>query len=425
MTLFDSSHIKITHTQSTFFPLFHPFYNNKFRMAQNLLKTSARACTARRTNCIQQSAKYSNGASSWFRRFLSPKEEKELYLGITSSFRDKLVEQSNKSTQSYSHIIEHALLTSKATSNGASALSMARLDQLKLDLDAAGKNKEIHKIQALEMEMDHAGLTVVAMYNRLIRAYLWSDSLTLAEQVLAGFEQRGLVPTSRTYTYLIQAHLKKDQLENAKSLVKRMQHLSLHNRLRNDFDCSIMLKYYKACGNSYAIDYLWRDMLLHVDSVKPGIVSFTTYLEHLLERDDIKSVAQLAHDYLLHQTGQQHLQLHPYVTWMKAVNLLVTTDNYTQHAEQLLLVLIKRAPAKTSWDIAKHAISKITASYLNEEQDLKTLAFYYRLKKMGVPNQAFEPDMMASIEHVLKKVEKKADDKAIAAELGGLVLAHT
>lgn len=366
-------------------------------MAQNILRSSTRACTRANTACRVRSAKYSSNAASWFRRFLSPSEEKELYLGITSSFREKLVEQSNKSTQNYSHIIEHALLTGKPTNPNkitkTGMLSIARMEQLKIDLDAAGKQKDLARLQKLELEMDHANLTTVAMYNRLIRSYLWSDSIELAEQVLNGFKERELVPTTRSFTYLIQAYLKKDQVEEAKSLVIKMQEFSLHHKLRNEFDCNIMMKYYMASGDSYALDFLWRDVMLHIDTIKPGNGLFTLYLEHLLEKSELKSVSQLTQEFVLNQQSQQHLTHHQYMTWIKAVNLLTETHQQqkldTQKAEQLLLVLIKKAPAKLSWDIAKSSIEKIVTSYLKKEQDLKALAFYYRLQKIGVPYQAY------------------------------------
>ncbi|KAL0582108.1 hypothetical protein ABG067_008206, partial [Albugo candida] len=250
------------------------------------------------------------------------------------------------------------------------------MEQLKIDLDTAGKQKDIAKLQKLELEMDHANLKTVGMYNRLVRSYLWSDSIELAEQVLLGFEERELVPTTRTFTYLIQAYLKKNQLDKAKDLFLKMKDLSLHHRLRNEFDCSIMMKYYKECGDSYALDFLWRDMMNHVDIVKPGVNTFTQYLEHVLEEEDRKlaDISQLSQEFILTtQQQQQDLNLHQYVTWMKVVK---TLDD-TQKAESLLLLLIKKAPPKISWDIAKDAIKKILDSYLMKEQDLKTL------QKMG------------------------------------------
>ncbi|GAA5811041.1 hypothetical protein MFLAVUS_004470 [Mucor flavus] len=388
-------------------------------MAQNILRTTT-ARTTKNAVCLTSRSSYSSRATSWFTRFLSPAEEKKLYLGITSSFREKLVEESNKSTQTYSHIIEHALLTAKPTNKVTKIgmLSIARMEQLKIDLDAAGKQKDITKLQQLELEMDHVNLNTVAIYNRLIRSYLWSNSLEHAEQVLRSLQDRGLVPTARTFTYLIQAYLKNDQLTQAKILVDQMRRLSLLGT-RNEFDCSIMFKYYKAAGDSHAIDFLWRDIILHVDTIKPSNNLYTMYLEHLLSNpQETKPIIQLAQEYTAH--AQQPLQLHQYLVWMKATKLLAETD--THKAENLLFHIIKKAPPKTSWDKAKSAITTIISSYLSKDQELKALAFYYRLGKMGVPEQAFEPEVKKSIQSALKNVEKQ-DDKAMIAELEGLVIA--
>ncbi|KAG2199156.1 hypothetical protein INT47_009895 [Mucor saturninus] len=390
-------------------------------MAHNVLRTTTR--TTKNASCLLRKAPYSNRTTSWFRRFLSPSEEKELYLGITSSFREKLVEQSNKSTQTYSHIIEHAFLgiqSTKVTKTGM--LSIARIEQLKIDLDTAGKQKDVKKLQQLEAEMDNADLKTVTIYNRLIRSYLWSNSVDLAHQVLIGFDQRGLVPTARSYIYLVQAYLKADQLSHAKALVEEMKQSSLL-KLRNDFDYNIILNFYKASGDTHAIDFLWRDVVLHIDTIKPSNSLYISYLEHLLSKQEIKPISQLAQEYLTH-SPQASLQLHQYITWMKAVTLLAKNKQDTYKSERLLLHLIKKAPPKTSWDKAKSGISTIVTSYLNEDQELKALAFYYRLGKMGVPVQAFEPQTVKAIEAVVKKVEQDGDEKAIIAELEGLVISH-
>lgn len=308
-------------------------------------------------------------------------------------------------------------------------LSFARIEQLKLDLDAAGKQRDVKRLNELEMEMNRADLQTVTMYNRLIRAYLWSDALASAQRVLDSFEQGGMVPTTRTFTYLIQAYLQQHDLQAAKQLVEQMQHLSLL-RLRNSFDGSIMMKYYQAAGDTHAMEYLWRDMMLHADVIKPGPGLFTQYLEYLHTKKDVNAIIQLAHDFLIQQHGQQPLNIHQYVTWMKAVKAIATTTTtHTQRAEHLLFHLIKRAPPKTSWDKAKDAMQQIVASYLAQEQELKAVAFYYKLGKLGVPDTAFEPQLLHSIETVLQNIETRnesttlEENKAMVAELEGLILA--
>lgn len=407
-------------------------------MAQNILRTSTKkVCCSTNTatsgrNLLESRSFFSSKANGWFRRFLSPAEEKKLYFGITSSFREKLVEQSNKSAQTYSNIIEHAIISAKPSPllpSKTGMLSLARIEQLKLDLDLAGKQKDINRLHELELEMNRADLKTVTMYNRLIRAYIWSDSLDSAQHVLDAFEkQGGMVATTRTYTYLIQAYLKQNQLQQAKQLVEQMQQLSLL-KLRNNFDCSIMLKYYQASGNTHAIEYLWRDMMLHADVIKPGPGLFTQYLEYLLARKDVDTISQTAQEFLIQQQTHQALNLHQYITWVKAVKLLATTNKKqdTQKAEHLLFYLIKRAPPKISWDKAKDSMQQIVTSYLAQEQELKALAFYYKLGKLGVPDGAFEPQMLKSIETVLQNIEEKKttteENKAVMAELEGLLLA--
>ncbi|CAO3588113.1 unnamed protein product [Absidia cylindrospora] len=60
-------------------------------------------------------AYFNTSSSQWFRRFLSPKEEKQLYMGITALFREKLKEKSTPSNLSYSNIIDQVILGAHST----------------------------------------------------------------------------------------------------------------------------------------------------------------------------------------------------------------------------------------------------------------------------------------------------------------------
>ncbi|KAI8640274.1 hypothetical protein BD408DRAFT_420036 [Parasitella parasitica] len=396
-------------------------------MAHNILRTSSRkACSATGSKQLLDSRLFSSKAAGWFTRFLSPAEEKKLYLGITSSFREKLVEQSSKSAQTYSNIIEHAIFSAKPLPSKTSKLgmlSLAHIEQLKVDLDAAGQQKNLQRLHELELEMTRADLRTVAIYNRLIRAYIWSDALDSAQHVLDAIQHNGMVPTTRSYTYLIQAYLKQNQLQQAKPLVEQMQHLSLL-KLRNQFDCSVMLKYYQAASDTHAVEFVWRDMMLHADTLKPGPGLFTQYLEYLLGKKNTSVISQITQDFQRLLQTQQALNSHQYLTWIKAVKVLAATSKKqdTQKAEHLLFFLLKRAPSKTPWDMAKNAIQHILATYLAQDQELKALAFYYKLGKLGVPNETFKPEMLTSIDAILQDIEK--ENKAVTmAELEGLLVA--
>jgi pentatricopeptide repeat protein len=416
-------------------------------MAQNLVFTNVkRSCLSSKRGCqriVQCQARYS---SNWFRRFISPSEEKALYLGITSSFREKLVEQSHKSAKLYGNIIENAITSadnaksSSATTTATTKigqLSVARINELKAELDAAGKNKHVEKLQELQAEMDSNQLKVVTMYNRLIRAYLTSNEVDLAHGVLLKLEARGLLPTTRTYTYMIQANVKCGNLEAARQLIQQMQDLSLM-KLRTGFDCNVIMEFYEACGDHHAIEFLWRDIMQHVDAIKPGLTLYTHYLKCLLHsktnmpqqvQDEKEGLVQLAKDMM--QRGHAfQFNTSQYTHWIHAVPLL--TQENTLTAENLLLYLLPKLPLQPnnsgdttthhhSWIAEKGIIHHIIDAYIKQDQELKALAFYYRLRTMGVPNKAFDPHVLESIKGVLSRVEQRQGDeenKAITAEFG-------
>lgn len=345
-------------------------------------------------NFHKLTAHFSSRASNWFARFLTPKEEKQLYLGITSSFREKLIKQGNKSTQNYSDIIEHAIFARPT------ATTTPRLEQFTRAIDAAGK--DIQQLQQIEKEMYLEHVKTTTLYNRLVRSYIASDALSLAENVVEKFDSRGILATTRTFIYLIQAHLKQEQLDKADDLVEQMKSLNLL-KLRHAFDCSIMLKFYEASGNSRASEFLWRDIMLHVKTIRPGLGLYTQYLEHLLSHQQpLKSFVK---DYLSRQDTTEFSH-HQYTIWMSAAKQLLSTGDL-QEAEHLLLHLIKNAQLKSyRWNqSAKDCMDGILTHYLKHGQDLKSLALYYRARKTGASDQLFKSRTLQQIESVLKRVE--------------------
>jgi hypothetical protein len=157
-----------------------------------------------------------------------------------------------------------------------------------------------------------------------------------------------------------------------------------------------------------------------MDTVKPGTGLFTDYMEYLLPKQNTKTVDQLAKEFLL-QHCDQPLTSHQYFIWMKAVQSLTVAHHKT--AEQVLFYTIKNAPAKMSWDKPKHVIQQMVTTYLNGEQELKAITLYYKLQKMGLPNQVFDVEMTRAIDVAVKQIEDKTQTKALVAELEGLIFA--
>lgn len=137
-------------------------------MLQRLLNTTTKKSLPQSVSTItprqQNVALFGTSSAQWFRRFLSPKEEKQLYMGITALFREKLKEKSTPSNQLYSNMIDQVILGTKSTvststtasnytggfdNTPATPLTLQQLGQLKHDLDAAGKAKDLAQLETI------------------------------------------------------------------------------------------------------------------------------------------------------------------------------------------------------------------------------------------------------------------------------------
>ncbi|CAO3594208.1 unnamed protein product [Absidia cylindrospora] len=360
------------------------------------------------------------------------------------------------------------------TPNYMTTLTLKQLGQLKQDLDTAGKAKDLIQLETLWHQLQKAGQQIpTTMYNRLIRGFLscpTMQGLAMAKQVVDSMEtQQYRLPTTRTCTYMIQAYLKRQlPLEEARPYVTMLQHYSL-NKLRTPFDCSVMLRYYVECGNAHAIDFLWRDTMRYIDVIQPGPALYTQYVEWLLSSeaslelvaDAARSLVQrferpssdsAANDITTHTSWPDY----QVATWLNVVRLLAHSNgspSYCTDAEKLMLCLVNvndtiTAPttldnvtspstatpteetALSSGNIlaltrtrGKQAIQDIITVYLEQAQDLKVLAFYYRLRKSGVNEEAFSNDLTRAIGNVINRIEMQQEwnttgSKAMADEFG-------
>ncbi|SAM03312.1 hypothetical protein [Absidia glauca] len=416
---------------------------------------------------------FGTSRSQWFRRFLSPKEEKELYLGITALFRQKLKAKSSTSNDSYRNIIDQVILGTQSTATNqhgsadhthttsttkAIPLTLKQLGQLKTDIDAASKAKDLAQLDALWAQLLQAGHQIpTSMYNRLIRGYLScpaNDGLDKAKQVVDTMEkEQHRLPTTRTCIYMIQAYLKRRHLnlDDALPYVTMLQHYSL-DKLRTPFDCSVMLRYYVERGNNaHAIDFLWKDTMRHRDVIQPGPALYTQYAEWLLSSNASSDLLVDVSRCLVQQFGGPSSSSsssssttttttwteHQVSTWLQVVRRLAQSDACVD-AEKLMLCLVSKTNnPMESHDIVKstqdnmrqgiQAIREIINTYLNQAQDLKVLAFYYRLRQSGVKEEAFGSDLTRAIGNVIGRVEQRQEgdineSKAIANEFG--LVAH-
>lgn len=259
---------------------------------------------------------------SWFDRFLTPKEEQELYFNITSTFRDYLQKQSTKSAKSYSNIIEQVILTGHTAP--ATTIPFHRLNAIKQQLD--DPSTTVSELEPLWREMNKGQVSSVAMYNRLIRAFIRRDALSTAEKV---FQQLKLMPTTRTFTYLIDAHVKAGNMDKARMYVERMQYLD-QVRPRHAFDYNVMLRYYIQADEPHAVDLLWNDLQQHVDTVKPGWSLYAYYMDWLVTRGgQFKALERLISSSQLPSTPPPR-QMLPVLD--RIINTLLTSSSANEQA---------------------------------------------------------------------------------------------
>lgn len=266
------------------------------------------------------------------------------------------------------------------------SLSIENLNKLKQDLDSAGKAKDLASLHTLWQQMDHAEIDSVAIYNRLIRAFIAAGSIQDAERVVKGLRGRKLMPSRRTFTYLIQAYMNSGQLERARKHVEHMQHLSYLHRMRDPFDLSVMLRYHIQSNETHAIELLWSNIKQH-DISKLGMTMCTQYLEWLIRHQNADS-EQLANSLrdilprldLTHTPSIQHLDV-----FSQCISRIL--PQYPDIAESALLSIPQAASQHRELDI--HIVPVLQA-YIDNDQHLKAIGFYHRLSQSNanVPSEA-------------------------------------
>ena len=380
------------------------------------LRLSQRICIQRGQILIRmrnntQCARFGTSRRNWFfRRFLSPKEEQKLYLGLTAAFRQKLDIQSNESTKSYSNIIEQVILTSNPSSPNNNKNSsnkkihriiptLDQLAQLKQSLDTTTDKTALLQ---LEQELDQYQLNSVALYNRLIRSYIRAGYLDQAEKVFKDLKH--MMPTARTFTYLIQANVKMGHMDKAKEYVEKMQYLDL--RLRTAFDCQVVLKYYVQADGAHAVDILWRHIAQHADTIRPGWSLYTLYMEWLLrpQQEQGNATITTTATYLADALKDAVQLLDHKPTTQQARIVAQATEiinrSHPSIADRAILLVARTAPKF----IHKKTVDPILSTYLKNGQTLKAAALYYFLRKANVPNESIgHNETLSELEAALKR----------------------
>ncbi|RUS29220.1 hypothetical protein BC938DRAFT_480911 [Jimgerdemannia flammicorona] len=232
------------------------------------------------------------------------KEENELYLKLTSAFREKLAEKTSRTTKFYTSIIDGAvILPAGAAGKGTtpSLLTVEDLEELWQRIDTAGRNRDVEVLDRLLDEAQRSRVRAVTTYNRLVKSYLQCGRLDRADATFAALHQNHILPTTRTFTLLINAHISRAQFptsiaedddnrgvpEQAMRYLDEMRTLSL--KPCTSFDYCVLLRLHARRDDVFAMEFLWRDLQASKDIVRPFPYVYAAYLPFVVaSRKDVR-----------------------------------------------------------------------------------------------------------------------------------------
>jgi hypothetical protein len=340
-------------------------------------------------------------------RFLTPKEEQDLYQSITSSFREKLASNTAKSQDFYSSIIEQSLFAVPRSN----APSSSKVQDICSRIDVAVAAKKPQELKPLITELDRSNAPI-KYYNYLIRAYIRLKDIKGAEYVLKALPI-GLLPSARTFTLLIQEYLSTD-LDRAYEYMKQMQDMSC--KLHKSFDYIVVMRLHIRRDDPLAVDFAWKDMLQHKETVKPTMQLYTTYLGYLGSKKKYETASEVIQDLVAYSRTNDGLQKTLSAVQCKtliSVANKLALHNQPQSASALVRFLLSSTLASTASNtglpeglmpslitLPSEIYTNIINGYMNLEKYSPVIDFY---KEMAARKDVqLEEEALRTVEEARK-----------------------
>lgn len=309
-----------------------------------------------------------------------------MYQSITSSFREKLASNTAKSQDFYSSIIEQSLFAVPRSN----PTSSSKLQDICSRIDVAVAAEKPQELKPLITELDRSNAPI-KYYNYLIRAYIRLKDIKGAEYVLKALPI-GLLPSARTFTLLIQEYLSTD-LDRAYEYMKQMQDMSC--KLHKSFDYIVVMRLHIRRDDPLAVDFAWKDMLQHKETVKPTMQLYTTYLGYLGSKKKYEIASEVVQDLVAYSRTndglQKTLSAVQCKTLISVANKLALHDQ-PQSASALVRFLLSSTLASTTSNaglpeglmpslitLPAELYTNIINGYMNLEKYSSVIDFYKEL----------------------------------------------
>ncbi|RUS19979.1 hypothetical protein BC937DRAFT_86621 [Endogone sp. FLAS-F59071] len=358
-------------------------------------------------------SRFSTSRRRLSRRLFPSKEEDELYRKLTSTFREQLAEKTTRTSKFYNSIIDESIIlpAGAAGQPAAPLLTIEQLESLGRRIDAAGRAHNVSQLDALLSEAQHSRVRAVTTYNRLIRSYAQCRRLDRADAIHAFLCRDSILPTTRTLTYLIDAHLASihhsetdNDDDNRGVPPPAMRYLdemrALAFRPRTAFDFAVLIQLHARRDDTFEIEFLWRDAK---ELGVAGVQVCAAYLPWLVgKKGDLargievwKEVVERAET-----GGPKGLPTMGQCRLLAPVVKAFANGKYVAEAHGMLVFLLSsaasaykkiRSTATPISAIPPVVYTTVLQGYMSQSEPRRALEFYREMRtRYGVPEERFE-----------------------------------
>ncbi|CAG8551826.1 13078_t:CDS:1 [Acaulospora morrowiae] len=213
------------------------------------------------------------------------REEKELYLRLTKSFREKLVLKPQKPENLYGKVIETSILDTLKVLRGSNSgeseklmvdvnssnhgrLTKSELVKLVNKIKASTILNDVQQLKNIHEDMKHLNITDINIYNRILQGFILCKDIEFASRVYEEIRNKDLLPNIRTLTTLLNATM---GTPSAHEYFQEIQTLKL--KLSSIFDVNTILRYHITRNDNDSVQRLWQELVNQTPNIQATLIN--------------------------------------------------------------------------------------------------------------------------------------------------------
>ncbi|RIA85098.1 hypothetical protein C1645_831310 [Glomus cerebriforme] len=321
------------------------------------------------------------------------KEEKELYLRLTKTFREKLKSDYNKPELYYDNLIKTTIFeTSKIFEKPNPVEKIFKIEEIKkLLVNMIIFSNNHNKLKELYQDFKKLEITNELVYRRFI-LYFIKDDVKKSKEIYQDMRNNGIIPSISYLTLLIK--ITKD-ITTKDYFIKEIKDLGLQFNTKNQFH--VLLNYYISKKDVQGVQSLWqemRKMLNIIDFKQIDSYSYLKYIGFLIENNLLDKAIETIH--IMENEGIQPLQR----TFVDSVIKPLAMNDYPQLAWRLL-----SSYQKISSNFSSYDYTYILEAFMRQNDFNSIRKVFINMKLLGI-----NPDNKS------KEILEKIKDHSIIKE---------